>query len=162
MLAEDVKFCPRCGTALEEKERAGKKRPVCPACNWVFFPDPKVAVAAVVQRDGEVLLVQRAHHPFRGRWMLPAGFVDAGEDPEKAALREVLEETNLKAGIKELLMVLSGQEYEKGAHILIVYCAEILKGELVAGDDALNADFFNLDALPPLAFSSTKSILSAL
>lgn len=162
MLAEDVKFCPRCGTELEEKERAGKIRPVCPACDWVFFPDPKVAVAAVVERGGEVLLVQRAYHPFRGKWMLPAGFVDAGEDPEKAALREVLEETNLKVRIKELMMVMSGQEYEKGAHILIVYRAEILKGKLAAGDDALSADFYNLDALPPLAFSSTRSILSAL
>jgi ADP-ribose pyrophosphatase YjhB (NUDIX family) len=94
--------------------------------------------------------------------MLPAGFVDAGEDPEKAALREVLEETNLKVRIKELMMVLSGQEYEKGAHILIVYRADLLNGRLKAGDDALSAAFYNLDALPPLAFSSTMSILSSL
>ncbi len=94
--------------------------------------------------------------------MLPAGFVDAGEDPEKAVLREVLEETNLTVQIKELMMVLSGQEYDKGAHILIVYQIEILNGELNAGDDAADVAFYDLDALPPLAFSSTMEILSAL
>lgn len=162
MLAEDVKYCPRCGTRLGEKERAGKVRSVCPDCDWIFFPDPKVAVASIVIQVGKVLLVQRAHQPFRGKWMLPAGFVDAGEDPEDAALREIFEETNLNVRLQELWMVLSGQEYDKGAHILIVYKAAILGGELSAGDDAVQAGFFNLDALPPLAFSSTKEILSTL
>lgn len=162
MLAEDVNYCPRCGTELVEKCKVGKVRPVCPSCEWVFFPDPKVAVATVVQKDGKILLVKRAFDPFRGKWMLPAGFVDAGEDPEKAAVREVREETSLDVEIQDLVMVLSGQEYDKGSHILIVYRVDIKGGTLDAGDDAAKAAFFALDELPPLAFSSTKQILSTL
>jgi len=162
MLAEDVKYCPRCGEALIVREHMGKDRPTCPACDWIFFPDPKVAVAVVVQDGEEVLLVKRAFNPFRGKWMLPAGFVDAGEDPEVAAVREVREETSLKVKIDELFMVLSGQEYDKGAHIIIVYRARVLNGELSAGDDASQAAYFSRDELPPLAFESSKKILSAL
>lgn len=162
MLAEDVHYCPRCGTKLVEQERVGELRPVCPSCDWVFFPDPKVAVASVVWEQGKVLLVKRAFNPFQGKWMLPAGFVDAGEDPEEAAVREVREETSLEVKIDDLLMVLSGQEYDKGAHILIVYRVQVLGGELLANDDAAEAAFYSLEDLPPLAFSSTREILSAL
>ncbi len=162
MLAEDVKFCPRCGERLEIQERMGQERPVCPACDWIFFPDPKVAVAVVVLKDDRILLVKRAFNPFQGLWMLPAGFVDAGEDPERAAVREVKEETNLAVKITELIMVLSGQEYDKGAHIIIVYRAEVKDGQLSAGDDAAQAEYFRLEDLPPLAFESSKEILSAI
>jgi len=161
MLAENVNYCPRCGEHLEIQERMGQERPVCPACDWIFFPDPKVAVAVVVQNGDRILLVQRAFNPFQGLWMLPAGFVDAGEDPEQAAAREVREETSLEVQITELLMVLSGQEYDKGAHIIIVYRAEIIDGQLAAGDDAAQADYFSLQNLPPLAFESSREILSA-
>lgn len=162
MLAEDVNYCPRCGTELKIEERIGEERPVCPSCEWIFFPDPKVAVAAVIQKQDKVLLVKRAYNPFRGKWMLPAGFVDAGEDPEKAAIREVHEETNLEIEIKDLMMVLSGQEYDKGAHIIIVYRGEVRDGELAAGDDAADAGYFSRKSLPPLAFHSSRKILSTL
>ena len=162
MLAEDVNFCPRCGERLEIQERMGQDRPVCPACDWIFFPDPKVAVAVVVRKEDRILLVKRAFNPFRGLWMLPAGFVDAGEDPERAAVREVKEETNLAVKIAGLVMVLSGQEYDKGAHIIIVYRAEVMGGRLSAGDDAAQAGYFHLEELPTLAFESSREILSAL
>lgn len=162
MLAENVNFCPRCGERLEIQERMGQERPVCPACDWIFFPDPKVAVAVVVRKEDRILLVKRAFNPFQGLWMLPAGFVDAGEDPEWAAVREVREETNLEVEISGLVMVLSGQEYDKGAHIIIVYRAEVVDGELSAGDDAAQAEYFHLEELPPLAFESSREILSAL
>jgi len=55
-----------------------------------------VAVAVLIERDGKVLLVRRANTPQKGMWTLPAGFVDAGEDPAQAAERECLEETGLK------------------------------------------------------------------
>ncbi|MBN1666836.1 MAG: zinc ribbon domain-containing protein, partial [Anaerolineales bacterium] len=45
MLANEVRFCPRCGTGLQSVQRAGRLRSVCPQCGWIFFPDPKVAVA---------------------------------------------------------------------------------------------------------------------
>lgn len=159
MIADQVNYCPRCGTQLTQQFRFGKTRPVCPQCDWIFFPDPKVAAAVLVEKDGKVLLARRVYDPFKGYWTLPAGFVDAGEDPARAAERECLEETGLQVRITSLLDVLSGQEHVRGAHLLIVYRAEVIGGTLKAGDDADGAAFFDPKELPPLAFKSTSHIL---
>lgn len=160
MLADHIKFCPLCGTKLTLRLRAGRQRPVCPACEWVFFPDPKVAVVSLVFRDEQVLLVRRSNMPQQGLWTLPGGFVDAGEDPARAAERECLEETGLTVCVTELMDLISGQEHPRGAHILIVYRAKILSGEAHPGDDADRVAFFALLNLPPLAFQSTRQILN--
>ena len=160
MQVQDIHFCPRCGTELTISFRAGRERPVCPNCDWVFFPDPKVAVVSLVMRDGQVLLGRRVHPPYRGMWSLPGGFVDAGEDPARAAEREVLEETGLTVRVTELLDVIGGQEHARGAHILIAYRVEVIAGNLSPADDVDRVAFFSLDDLPPLAFHSTQKILS--
>ncbi len=159
MLAEDIHFCPRCGSCMETAERMGKIRPVCPQCDWIFFPDPKVAAGVVVQRDGKVLLVQRVYSPQKGRWTLPVGFVDAGEDPSMAAARECREETGLEVVVTGLLDVFYGQEHPRGAHIVLIYRGKIVGGKLHPGDDASQARFFPKNGLPPLAFQSTHVIL---
>jgi ADP-ribose pyrophosphatase YjhB (NUDIX family) len=97
--------------------------------------------------------------PGRGHWTIPAGFLDAGEDPQQAAVRECHEETGLDIKITELLDVIAIQEHDRGAHILILYRGEIISGELTPGDDADAVAFFSHDDLPPLAFSSTESII---
>ena len=159
MIADEVNYCPRCGTARVLEIRFGRKRPVCPHCEWVFFSDPKVAVAVLGEKGKEILLVRRVNDPQRGLWTLPAGFLDAGEDPVLAAERECFEETGLKVKFGELLDVLSRQEHPRGAHIIIFYRAEVLSGNLRAGDDADRVGFFPRDSLPPLAFSTTHQIL---
>lgn len=156
---EDVRYCIRCGTRLLLEPRFGAQRPVCPECGWIYFADPKVAAAAVVVQDGRVLLARRVAEPHSGLWTLPAGFVDAGEDPAAAAARECLEETGLRVRITGLLDVIYGQEHPRGAHIFIVYAAEVIEGELGAADDVDAVGFFAYDNLPPLAFQTTHKIL---
>jgi 8-oxo-dGTP diphosphatase len=157
---DEINYCLRCGFKLSREERFGRMRPVCSRCGWIYFTDPKVAVAVLVEQEEKVLLVRRANDPYRGLWTLPAGFLDAGEEPAAAAARECLEETSLQIRIVRLLDVVSGQEHPRGAHLLIVYQGEILSGEAVAGDDADQVGLFSRQALPPLAFVSTKKILS--
>ena len=139
--------------------RFGRDRPVCPSCHWIHFADPKVAAAVLVQSDGRVLLVRRVNQPFRGLWTLPAGFVDAGEDPAEAARRECLEETGLTVRVTHVVDVVAGREHPRGADFIIVYAAEVLSGELAAADDADLAEWFPLGDLPPLAFRATQWIL---
>lgn len=160
MIPEEIHYCPRCGAEISSAVRFGKLRPVCPRCDWVYFADPKVAVAILIEKEGKVLLTRRVNDPQRGLWTLPAGFVDAGEDPAEAAERECLEETGLTVQAVKLLDVLPGQEHPRGAHILIVYRGKILAGELQPGDDADQAAFFSRDDLPPLAFNTTHTILN--
>ena len=95
-------FCLRCGHALEERQADGALRPVCPQCGRVHFFDPKVAVGLVIERAGQLLLIRRRNAPGQGLWSIPAGFVDAGEDPARAAEREALEETGLTVRVTAL------------------------------------------------------------
>lgn len=154
-----INFCIVCGQRMDEREAFGRARPFCPACGYVHFEDPKVAVGVLAERDGQVLLVRRVNVPGQGKWTLPAGFVDADEDPRTAAERECREETGLEIRIGELLDVLHAREHPRGASIFIVFRGHISGGEMNASDDVDQVSFFGPDELPPLAFSTTKQIL---
>ena len=154
-----IRFCPYCGALVGLRLLQGVERLACPACSWIYYEDPKVAAAVLVERGDQVLLTQRAGEPFQGQWSLPAGFVDAFEDPARAAERECLEETGLVVRVSELLDLISGREHENGADILLLYRAEQVGGELRPGDDAKDAAFFNREALPQLAFRATRRAL---
>jgi len=154
-----IKFCPRCGAQVKYEEKFGKLRPVCRQCDWIYFQDPKVAAAVLIEEQSRVLLVRRANEPFRGLWTLPAGFVNGGEDPASAAERECLEETGLNVHVKRVLEIISGREHERGADFIIVYLAEVINGELTPADDADAVEWFDRDNLPPLAFKATQKVL---
>ena len=136
-------------------------RPVCLACGWIHFVDPKVAAAVLVEQEGRVLLVRRVNEPFRGMWTLPAGFINGGEDPAEAAARECLEETGLNVRVTRVLDIIPGREHPRGADFIIVYHAEVLSGELKADDDADAVEWFSRDQLPPLAFRATQKVLQS-
>ncbi len=155
------RYCPQCATELEIKTVFGKQRPVCPECGFIYFADPKVAAGVLVEQNGQVLLVRRINEPLQGLWSIPAGFVDAHEDPQEAALRECREETGLEVKITGLVDVINGREHERGADIIIVYRAVVIGGSLAAGDDADQAAFFPRSHLPPLAFRATRRVLGA-
>lgn len=144
---------------MEEKPSYGRPRPVCPACGYIHFEDPKVAAAVVVEHKGKILLVRRGYGPQEGKWSLPAGFVDGGEDPQAAAARECQEETGLSVRIVGLFDVVFGREHPRGASIVIIYRAEAQAGTLTPGDDAAEAAFFAASELPPLAFRATEQVV---
>jgi 8-oxo-dGTP diphosphatase len=159
-MADDINFCPRCGHALERRQLYGALRPICPSCGRIHFFDPKVAVGVLIQDAGRLLLIKRGNDPERGKWSVPAGFVDAGEDPARAAEREALEETGLHVRVTGLLDVYARVRVTEGADILIVYHAQVESGQLTPGDDAEAVDYFDPNDLPELAFDSTVQIVS--
>lgn len=158
-MEKEVNYCPRCGAAVTRSQKFGRERPVCPQCGWIYFADPKVAAAVLIEEGGRVLLVRRVNDPFRGLWTLPAGFVDSGEDPASAAERECLEETHLTVRTTRVLDVIAGREHARGADFIVVYEAQIISGNPIPGDDADRAEWFPRDQLPPLAFQATKKVL---
>lgn len=105
------------------------------------------------------MLVRRINQPFRGLWTLPAGFVNAGEDPARAAERECSEETGLKVRVSEILDIYYGREHPRGSDFVIFYRAAFLAGELTPADDVDRAEFFPRKQLPELAFKATSYIL---
>ncbi len=160
MRSEQINFCPRCGRLITREMQFGEIRPVCNPCNWIYFADPKVAAAVLVERQGEILLVQRANEPYRGLWTLPAGFVNAGEDPARAAARECQEETGLVVEITGIIDIVFGREHSRGSDFVIFYRGVVLDGIPIANDDASAVGWFDRKKLPELAFTSTKNILT--
>lgn len=160
---ETYLYCPQCGEPLETRQVGDKPRRACRACDFIYFTDPKVGVGVLVTRDDRVLLVRRTMNPERGKWSIPAGFLDRGEDPREVAIREVLEETNLHVAIEELLDVYyNAPTGQGGASVFILYRGRLLGGKLQAGDDADAASFFELDDLPEIAFASTHDAIQRL
>jgi 8-oxo-dGTP diphosphatase len=156
---ESMVYCPRCATPLITRAVGDKPRRACPACPFIYFTDPKVAVGVLVLHQGKILLVRRAVMPEKGKWSLPAGFLDQGEDPQVTAVREALEETSLAVEIEALLDVYHNPAAQGGASILILYRARLVGGAIEAGDDADAAGFFGPDELPELAFASTAEAI---
>ncbi|MDX1600714.1 MAG: NUDIX hydrolase [Anaerolineales bacterium] len=154
-----VRFCSACGAELERREAQGKIRPVCAQCGRIHFRDPKVAAGVLVLSEDRALLVRRRHEPQAGRWSLPAGFVDAGEDPRRAAERECREETGHLVEAGELVYIGYGREHAAGADITLVYQAELVGGKARASDDADAVRFVAPEDLPPLAFEPTEVVL---
>ncbi len=122
-------------------------------------PDtPLLTVDVVVESaatDGPaVVLVRRARPPLG--WALPGGFVDVGETVETAARREVLEETGLVVTGLELLGVYSDPARDPRGHTASVVFIAGARGTPCGGDDAAEAAWFPLQALPPLVFDHAE------
>ncbi len=154
-----IKFCLKCGSKLKLSRIEEEKRLACPACQWVCYENPLPSSAALVRNDkGEVLLVKRGHEPGMGKWALPSGFIEIYETPEKACLRELKEETGLKGKIVRLVGVYS-QKSMLYRNVLIIGYEVEAHGNLSPGSDSLEAEFFPLDKLPGIPFSSHKKII---
>ena len=152
-----LNYCPQCGALLQDQHAFGQQRRYCSACDQIVFREHKVAAALLVTNSrNQILLTRRAWAPQQGRWSLPAGFVDYGESPAEAAVRECKEETGLDAEILGLVDVVAGREHARGADMVINYRGRVLGGDLAAGDDAAEVGFFPFSDLPPLAFESTR------
>lgn len=153
-----MRFCSQCGQPLGEREVEGKRRPACPACGFVVFHDPKLAVALVIARDGALLLGQRGPNASAaGKWSFPAGFVDRGERVEDAAAREAREETGLDVRLDRLIGLYSARG---NPVVLAVYAATVTGGALRAADDLTALAYFPLDALPEPAFLHDRQIVA--
>jgi ADP-ribose pyrophosphatase YjhB (NUDIX family) len=144
---------------METRPIGDKPRRVCPQCGFIHFTDPKVGVGILVVEEGNILLVRRTMRPEIGKWSIPAGYLDAGEEPESTAVREVLEETGLQVKIERLVGVYHNPPGQGGASIFILYQGKRVGGELQAEDDADAAAFFSLANLPELAFASTRAAI---
>ena len=64
--AGGARYCPRCGARLTARGLAGRRRPVCPRCGYAHYEQLKVGAAALVERDGRLLLLERALEPAGG------------------------------------------------------------------------------------------------
>ena len=130
-----------------------------------------VAVDAVVFSYNKdlgisILLIKRKFAPFKGKWALPGGFVDNKESLEAAAERELYEETSIKTDYLEQLHTFSKPNRDPRSHVIstaylcLINPSKIQK--IKANDDATDAEWFNTNQLPPLAFDHLQIIQLAI
>lgn len=156
----EYRFCPRCGGKLELRalKALEPERLVCQKCAFIFYLDPKVVAGTLFSLDGGVVLLRRGIEPALGKWSFPGGYVDRGESVQEAAVRETKEEAHLDVRLRSLLGIYS---YPRSPNVVVVYTAEVMGGELKAGDEADEAKAFQVSEIPweELAFVSTTDAL---
>jgi len=123
------------------------------------YRDPKVAVAVIIADQRGILLQQRAIDPRMNLWTFPSGYVDRGEQIERAAEREILEELGVCVTLTHLLGVYSEPE---NPVVLIVYTGTIpASATTVVQDEEIAAiGYFVPNNLPPLAFDHDEQIIA--
>lgn len=119
----------------------------CDECNgWL---NPALAADAAVRRGDSILLIKRKFPPMQGAWALPGGFVERGENPIDAAVRELLEETGMHGENPKLISVMGDADRDPRKHIVsVVYEIEVnSEQQPIAGDDAADAKFWPIDSI---------------
>ena len=120
------------------------------------YPEcPRVGVGAVVLHHERVLLVRRGGQPSRGRWSLPGGLVELGETTEEAIRRELLEECAIDVKILGLAgvidrIVLDDERRIRYHYVLVDYAAEAPSDAVVAGSDAAEACWVDIERVREL------------
>ncbi len=132
------------------------------------YPHPAVTTDSVIFGfDGSsinILLIERGIEPFKGTWALPGGFLNLDETVEEGAIRELREETNINDVYLEQFHVFSAPNRDPRERVLTVaFFALVSKNdfEIIAGDDANEAQWFEWNHLPPLAFDHAEIVRMA-
>jgi ADP-ribose pyrophosphatase YjhB (NUDIX family) len=131
----------------------------------VYYPHVAGSSSALVIKDNKVLLVQRAREPHKGKWMMPAGFIDYGEHPAECALREVKEETGYNATSAQLLDVMQVTDDNRPGtmgHFGFMHKVEIDDSDPIEISDKEEnsaVEWHNLDNLPEIAWENHRLIL---
>ena len=151
---ERWRVCPVCVRSLRfvQGEAGAQPHAECVGCGHAWYANPKPTATVCAERaDGALLLVRRGIEPFRGCWDLPGGFVDEGEAPDAAALRELLEETGLVGRIVGLVGVYPDNYGETYASTLNVFYRAVVDAPDggVAASDVAELAWFAREDLPP-------------
>ncbi|HAL36871.1 MAG TPA: NUDIX hydrolase [Polaromonas sp.] len=159
-----LKHCRVCGTAVAYRlpdDGDTKERAVCPACHTVHYENPLnvVGTVPVWGHDGaQVLLCKRNIEPRRGKWTLPAGFMEMGETTSEGAARETDEEAGAQFEMQELFAVMNVSSV---GQVHLFYRAQLLSAEFKPGYETLEAKLFTESEIPwdEIAFRTVKETL---
>ena len=160
-MGEQAAFCALCGGPMTLRTMDHQERAVCERCGHIAYRNPVPAAGVVLVEDGRVLMVRRKFEPRAGLWTLPAGFVEYDEHVEMCAVREAEEETGLHVELTRLFGAYMAMDDPRVQVVLLLYLAHRSGGELQPGDDASEAAFFPLSALPSeIAFLAHEQALA--
>ena len=159
-----LKHCRACGTAVVYRlpdDGDTRLRGVCPACHTVHYDNPLNVVGTVPvwgAQGEQVLLCKRNIEPRRGKWTLPAGFMELGETMAEGAARETDEEAGAHIEMGPFFSAIS---IPRVGQVHFFYLARLLDERFEPGSETLEARMFAESEIPwdEMAFLTVRQTL---
>ena len=150
-----MKFCPQCGSDLRPAQIDGRTRLGCSSdtCDYVFWDNPTPVVAALVEREGIVVLVRNKEWPQK-IFGLVSGFLEKNETPESGILREVKEELGLDGQIDDFIGCYAFFEMNQ---LILAYHVRV-QGEIVLGEELAEFKMLPPEKLRPWEFGTGPAV----
>lgn len=148
------RFCPACGSGLEEPDAEGGSS--CPSCHRSWYRNAAPTAGCAIFRDGKVLVVRRARAPERGRFDVPGGFLKFKEDPVTAVRREVQEELGIEVELseKDFIQAVPHKYGDEDEWVLALgFLARFVAGVPTPNDDVAEARWVSEDEVDEIDFA---------
>ena len=161
MVRNPIKHCKNCGAAVAYRipdDGDTKPRAVCPACHTVHYENPLNVVGTVPHLGNRVLLCKRNIEPRRGKWTLPAGFMELNETLAEGAARETVEEAGAQFEMEGLFSIVN---VARVGQVHVFYLARLLSERFDPGYETMEARLFTEAEIPwdEIAFRTVKETL---
>jgi len=156
-----IKHCRNCGAAVVYRvpdDGDTKERAVCPSCQTIHYENPLNVVGTVPHLGDRVLLCKRNIEPRRGKWTLPAGFMELHETTAEGAARETVEEAGAQFDLERLFSVLN---VARVGQVHLFYTARLLSDQFDPGHETIEARLFTEAEIPwdDIAFRTVRETL---
>ena len=161
MFDRTIRHCRQCGALVARRlpdDGDTKLRAICTVCNTVHYENPLNVVGTVPHWGDQVLLCKRNIEPRKGKWTLPAGFMELGESTSEGAARETTEEAGANFTMGPLITVMS---VPRVGQVHLYYLAELLNEEFNPGFETQETRMFLESEIPwdDLAFRTVQETL---
>ena len=160
-----MKYCHHCASPIVLRIPKGddKLRHCCNQCDSIFYENPKNVVGTIPLYKDKILMCKRAIQPRRGKWTLPAGFMENGETSLEGAVRETAEEAGASVRIKDdsLYTLFNLPSINQ---VYLFFRAELANPAFQAGLESLEVALFSEPQIPwsEIAFPVVKTTLECL
>ena len=137
-----------------------RQRAVCPQCQTIHYENPLNVVGTIPVLGEAVLLCKRNIEPRKGKWTLPAGFMELGETLAEGAARETTEEAGAQFEMQGLFSVLN---VARVGQVHFFFRAQLTSDQFAPGHETMEARLFSEHEIPwdDLAFRTVKETLKA-
>ncbi|KAI0567209.1 Nudix hydrolase [Gracilaria domingensis] len=154
-------FCRRCASKLEYQVPAGDNRTrlVCTGCRAVLYENPKVVVACVpISVDRRRVLLGKRASPPQGKWTIPAGFLESGENAHDGAAREAREEMGAVLDMNPVSLLAVYDVLPANQVQLVYRCTLLNERDIAPGSEMEKVRMFEWSGIPwnELAFPTVK------
>ena len=161
MLLPPIQHCKQCGTKVIYRtpdDGDTKQRAVCPACGTVHYENPLNVVGTIPHWGEQVLLCKRNIEPRKGKWTLPAGFMELHETTAEGAARETVEEAGAQFEMEGLFSLIN---VVRAGQVHIFYRAKLLSDKFDPGTETMEAQLYTEADIPwdEIAFRTVKETL---